>query len=106
MKKTPRIHLVLAAAILLTGTGCASKRSVWKGPVLKNDLIEVTVVPQIGGRIIQYKLGEYGFFWVNPDLVNSTPPVSGLGSDDSWLNYGGDKLWPAPQGWDTDQQWT
>jgi hypothetical protein len=22
-----------------------------------------------------------------------------------WLNYGGDKLWPAPQGWDGEDQW-
>lgn len=23
----------------------------------------------------------------------------------SWKNYGGEKVWPAPQGWDNDRQW-
>jgi len=90
---------------LSSGAGCASEAKEWKGRVLKNDLVELTVVPQIGGRVIQYKLGDYGFFWENPDLVNSTPPASGLGPEDAWLNYGGAKLWPAPQGWDNDRQW-
>ena len=90
---------------MLTAAGCVDVAKEWDGEVLKNDLVELTVVPQIGGRVIQYKLGGYGFFWENPDLVNSTPPASGLGPEDVWLNYGGAKLWPAPQGWDNDEQW-
>ena len=42
---------------------------------------------------------------MNPQLVGKLPTASGLADDDSWLNYGGDKLWPAPQGWDNDEQW-
>lgn len=107
LKKTLTSHLVWSVIILIMATGCVNVNRVttWEGQVLNNGLIELTVVPDIGGRIIQYKLGDYGFFWVNPELVNSTPPASGLGPDDSWLNYGGDKLWPAPQGWDNDRQW-
>ena len=29
----------------------------------------------------------------------------GDGSLGAWKNYGGAKTWPAPQGWDNDQQW-
>jgi hypothetical protein len=72
---------------------------------LSNGLIELQVVPEIGGRVIQLKLGRKEFFWVNPQLAGQLPPPGGLGPDGSWLNYGGDKLWPAPQGWDNDQQW-
>ncbi len=32
-------------------------------------------------------------------------PASRLGPDGEWLNYGGDKVWPAPQGWGSDEQW-
>ncbi|NQT38722.1 MAG: hypothetical protein HQ581_14600 [Planctomycetes bacterium] len=77
----------------------------WKAFVLKNDLVRLHVVPDIGGRVIQYALGEKEFLWVNPALVGKTSPQTGLDPDGGWMNYGGDKLWPAPQGWDNDQQW-
>ena len=72
---------------------------------MNNKLVDLHIVPEIGGRVLQYKLGDYGFFLVNEELYNKKPPVSGVGPDDTWLNYGGDKLWLAPQGWDNDQQW-
>jgi len=77
----------------------------WRAYVLENDLVQLHVVPDIGGRVIQYALGEKEFFWINPALVGRTSPKTGLDPDGGWLNYGGDKLWPAPQGWDNDQQW-
>lgn len=77
----------------------------WKGYVLQNDLVRLHVVPDIGGRVIQYALGEKEFFWVNAALAGKTSPDTGLDPDGGWLNYGGEKLWPAPQGWDNDQQW-
>lgn len=95
----------LGCVVATAATGCASRSQEWNGKVIGNDLIELHVVPGIGGRVIQYKLGGYGFFWVNPELVNTTPPQSGLGPEGEWLNYGGAKLWCAPQGWDNDRQW-
>jgi Domain of unknown function (DUF4380) len=77
----------------------------WKSVALTNGLIELQVVPEIGGRVIQFKFGRKEFFWVNPQLTGKQPPPGGLGPEGAWLNYGGDKLWPAPQGWDNDQQW-
>ncbi len=77
----------------------------WKSLKLHNGLVSVYVVPSIGGRIMQFMLGDTPFLWVNPRLAGKVPPPSGLGPNGSWLNYGGDKLWPAPQGWDNDQQW-
>ena len=85
--------------------GCGPKAQGWNSTLLKNELVELRVVPEIGGRIIQYKLGQYGFFWVNRRLLDVKPPPGGLGPEGAWLNYGGDKLWPAPQGWDNDRQW-
>jgi len=77
----------------------------WKAHTLKNGLVRLHVVPEIGGRVIQYALGEKEFFWVNPALLGKTSPATGLDPQGEWLNYGGDKLWPAPQGWDNDRQW-
>ena len=85
---------------------CAGQKSAkWDSIYLKNELVKLQIVPDCGGRIMQYTLGEHAFFWNNPDLVNVAPPESGLDAEGGWLNYGGEKLWPAPQGWDTDQQW-
>ncbi len=103
------ISLAAGAFAVLT-VGCAGqaptpKAGQWNDKILENDLVELHIVPRIGGRVMQYKLADHPFFWVNPELVNAEPPQSGLGPDGEWLNYGGAKLWPAPQGWDKDEQW-
>lgn len=62
--------------------------------ILSNGLMEAVIVPQIG-RIMQFRFaGESeGPFWENPQMAGGRPaPESG-----DWLNYGGDKAWPAPQ---------
>jgi hypothetical protein len=105
MKPKLILMIVVAGLFLSVIAGSSDDRQTWKSIDLHNELITVEVVPKIGGRIIQFKLGDYGFFWVNQELAGIDPPVSGLGPNDSWLNYGGDKLWIAPQGWENDQQW-
>ena len=77
----------------------------WKSLALRNGPIELQVLPEIGGRIIQFKLGGKEFLWVNPQFAGQLPPADGLATDGGWFNVGGDKLWPAPQGWDNDRQW-
>ena len=72
---------------------------------MKNELIDLLIVPEKGGRVLQYSLGDYGFFLVDEELAKEPASPTGLGPEDKWLNYGGDKLWLAPQGWDNDQQW-
>jgi hypothetical protein len=68
-------------------------------------LIEAQIVPDIGGRIIQLKLDDFEYFWVNDQLAGKPPTPTGLGPDAGWLNYGGSKIWPAPQGWGRDDRW-
>ncbi|MCB9125341.1 MAG: DUF4380 domain-containing protein [Caldilineaceae bacterium] len=65
-------------------------------------------VPKIGGRVMAYDLGDHPFLFVDPDLAGklfSAEENQGDGSLAAWKNYGGDKTWPAPQGWDNDEQW-
>ena len=76
--------------------------------VLAQQGIRLVGVPDIGGRIMAYDLGPYPFFFIDPEFVGKlyTPEENqGDGSLAAWKNYGGDKTWPSPQGWDTDEQW-
>ena len=102
MKKV--IHLSLMGFMVLF-CGCHADTQGWDPVKMNNGLVDLQIVPEIGGRVIQYKLGEKEFFWVNPELVGKLPTETGLTADGGWLNYGGDKLWPAPQGWSNDNQW-
>jgi hypothetical protein len=80
----------------------------WSAIVLSNDLVRVVATPDVGGRIIAYDLGEYPYLYVDPLLAGklfSPEENQGDGSLAAWKNYGGDKTWPSPQGWDNEQQW-
>jgi hypothetical protein len=77
----------------------------WPAQRLTNEFVKVQVVPALGGRVIQYQLGAHEFLYVNPKLAGTVPPPTGLAEDGAWLDYGGEKLWPAPQGWAEDHQW-
>lgn len=71
----------------------------WDAVVLDNGLVTVTVVPEIGGRVMQYDLGQHRAIFVNEDEIGKCyQPNPG----DPWHNFGGYKVWPAPQsawGW-------
>lgn len=73
----------------------------WKDAcMMRNRTATVIFVPQIG-RIMHYGFNDgENVLWENPELEGSVPDILKLGKD--WKNYGGDKLWPAPQarwGW-------
>jgi hypothetical protein len=77
----------------------------WPALELANGLLQVLVVPEIGGRIIQMRLGEEPFLYINPRLRGQVFPPEQNGPDSGWKNYGGSKVWPAPQGWSSDEEW-
>jgi hypothetical protein len=77
----------------------------WPVEVLENRWLKLWVAPQLGGRLIQLALADYPFLFVNPALAGYEPDATRLGPNGSWLNYGGEKIWPAPQGWDSGDQW-
>lgn len=66
----------------------------WKDAIiLSNGKVEVVIVPSIG-RVMQFRfVGEEGVFWENPDVAGK--PVNPEAKE--WINFGGDKPWPAPQ---------
>ena len=80
----------------------------WPAVYLRNGLVTLAAVPDIGGRLMAYNLGDYPFLFVDPDLAGklfSEEQNQGDGSLAAWKNYGGDKTWPSPQGWDNEAQW-
>jgi len=77
----------------------------WPAYELANGLLHVFVVPEIGGRIIQMRLGEEPFLYINPRIHGQVFPPEQNGPDSGWENYGGSKVWPAPQGWSSDEEW-
>jgi hypothetical protein len=77
----------------------------WEVHILENQWLKMYITPELGGRIIQTELDGYGFFFVNPALEGHVPDVDRLGPDGGWMNYGGEKIWPAPQGWDSPDLW-
>jgi hypothetical protein len=80
----------------------------WEAIRLENSYLSALVVPEIGGRLMEFRLGSQQFLFVNRDLLGKRftfEEHQGDGSIRLWKNYGGSKTWPAPQGWDNDQQW-
>ncbi len=66
----------------------------WKSWVIKNGLITLAVVPEIGGRVMQYDLDGHPSIYLNPAEIGKTYSPS---EHSGWPNYGGYKTWPAPQ---------
>ena len=67
--------------------------------VLRNEDLELVVVPEVG-RIIHYAPpGEPNFLWENPELAqrNTRKKTVTKRSAKEWTNHGGDKAWPWPQ---------
>jgi hypothetical protein len=77
----------------------------WNAYRLTNGLVTLFVAPDIGGRAIQMQLGDQDYFFVNQDLAGKLLPAEQNNLQAGWANYGGDKVWPGPEGWSNDDQW-
>ena len=69
-------------------------------------------VPTLGGRLLAIRKSGREMLWRNADLITEElqpadghvpAPHDGVLGD--WHNYGGDKTWPAPQGWSSASEW-
>ena len=77
----------------------------WKAQQLSNQWIKLTIVPQLGGRVMQVVFGDHAYLFVNPKRKGLYTPPNGAATRGPWLNYGGDKLWPLPEGTQDEQHW-
>lgn len=81
---------------------------VWLG----NGTLRLGIVPALGGRLLSLVHDGDELLWRNPALLDDRlHPVGGhrpertSGPMANWRNYGGDKTWPAPQGWSSPGEW-
>ncbi len=73
----------------------------WHAQQLANQWVQLIVVPQNGGRLMQVSFAGHAYLFVNPKFAGKyLPPTSG-----QWFNYGGDKIWLLPEGNNDEQHW-
>ena len=73
----------------------------WHAQQISNRWVQLIVVPQNGGRLMQVTFAGHAYLFVNPKLAGKYFPPS----FDQWFNYGGDKLWLLPEGNNDEQHW-
>ncbi len=86
------------------GSSCrveATNYKGWNAQQLSNRWVQLEVVPQNGGRLMQVIFEGHSFLFVNPKYEGKYLPPD----PSRWFNYGGDKLWLLPEGNDDEQHW-
>jgi hypothetical protein len=77
----------------------------WPAEQLSNQWLKLTIVPQLGGRVMQVTFAGHPYLFVNPQLKGQHFPPLNPGDKPTWYNYGGDKIWPMPEGTQDDEHW-
>src|SRR5438309_4640643 len=93
-----------AQSIPSSSAGChveAVDYKGWHGQQLSNRWVQLIVLPQNGGRLIQVTFAGHPYLFVNPKFAGKYLPPS----SSEWFNYGGDKLWLLPEGTEDEQHW-
>lgn len=86
--------------------GCRVEPTVfegWQAQQITNRWLELTFVPQLGGRLMQVAFAGHPFLFVNPQYRGQSFPASETARN--WFNYGGDKIWPMPEGSQDEKHW-
>jgi hypothetical protein len=73
----------------------------WQAQQISNRWVQLIVVPQNGGRLMQVNFAGHAYLFVNPKYAGKYLPPD----PSQWFNYGGDKLWLLPEGNDNEKQW-
>lgn len=75
----------------------------WQAQQMTNQWLQLVFVPKLGGRLMQVTFAGHPYLFVNPKYRGQYfPPEEGTRK---WFNYGGDKIWPMPEGSQDDQHW-
>jgi len=78
----------------------------WKAIEMSNTWVNLTIVPQLGGRVMQVEFAGHPYLFINPKYEGKyIPPPPDAAAKGTWFNYGGDKIWPMPEGSQDDHHW-
>lgn len=88
------LFVLVCACVSALGATREENYHGWPAVILSNEKVEAVVVPSIG-RVMQFRFvgEEEGPFWENRALDGKEPQPESK----DWINFGGDKSWPAPQ---------
>jgi hypothetical protein len=120
MRRQRKVHIGCAAALGLAMLAfCIEARSAdaqqdctvhavtfhgWPAQEMANAWVDLVFVPELGGRLMQVTFAGHPYLFVNPQWEGKhILPGEAAGR---WINYGGDKIWPLPEGNDDEQHWT
>lgn len=65
--------------------------------ILENGIIKVIIVPEQGGRILEFSTENLNVLFRDVDLIGIKGDINAEYIPENWLNFGGYKGWPAPQ---------
>lgn len=105
----------LSAAAMLCAVPCHAQATQcnvrptdykgWAAQEVRNEWVTLTFVPQLGGRLMQVTFGPHSYLFVNPQYEGKYLPPLDPGAPRKWYNYGGDKIWPLPEGEQDEHHW-
>ncbi|HZY61212.1 MAG TPA: hypothetical protein VFE38_01720 [Edaphobacter sp.] len=107
--------VLLLGVFALTGAGLrgqapAGRCSVssvrfggWNAEQVVNPWLKLTFVPELGGRLMQVEFNGHAYLFVNPKYRGQYISPEQAAGD--WINYGGDKIWPMPEGNEDEHHW-
>jgi len=77
----------------------------WRAEELSNQWVKLTIVPQLGGRVMQVTFAGHPYLFINPKYKGQYIPPDSEAAKGRWINYGGDKIWPMPEGRQDEEHW-
>ena len=75
----------------------------WNAHEISNEWTRLIIVPQLGGRLMQVSFNRHDFLFINPKYRGKY--ISPMEAAGRWVNYGGDKIWPMPEGTNDEGHW-
>lgn len=81
----------------------SSKYLGWDAQTITNHWVKLTFVPQLGGRLMQVEFNGHPYLFANPRFRGKY--ISPAEAKGDWINYGGDKIWPMPEGSQDENHW-
>jgi len=77
----------------------------WNAQEVRNEWVTLTLIPKLGGRLMQIAFGPHEYLFVNKRYEGKYFPPLAPEAPATWYNYGGDKIWPLPEGRKDDKHW-